>query len=102
MQDPYESLLGEPSEVTSEVTAPKKRGRPKKAQSVTVAIPEGDSGLDNAPGDGGSVIEPPTPARVQVVIPEKEVPPIVPVQSISAQTLAELEAGRRQLAKYKR
>lgn len=88
-------------EVTSEVimphsfpkepvdkTAPKRRGRPKKFD-----LP---------------VTETPTPAplkaeSVTVVLPEPPVERLPAAsQSMTAQALAEMEAGRRTLAKYRR
>ena len=85
MNDPYEAG-GVMEELTSEVITPKKRGRPRKVEMPVVETP--------AP-----VLEP-----VHIVVTPRPFgeDPVDANQSMPAQTLAEIEAGRRTLDKYRR
>lgn len=75
-------------EVTSEVTPPKKRGRPKKVEVEIVT-------------EDASPPEAPVPVSVKVVLPEAVTKAPV-IQTVPALTLAEMERGRETLKKYSR
>ena len=75
-------------EVTSEVTPPKRRGRPPKIQ--TVVMPEDQPEAREAP------------ESVMVKISEEVTPDPAGSHTVSARTLAEIEAGKRALARLRR
>lgn len=87
MNDPYENQAdpGIEEEVTFEVTVPKKRGRPKKVEVVME---------DASP--------PEAPVPVKVVVTEPPVPLVKLVQSVPAQTLAEMQRGSEAVNKWRR